>query len=133
VEFDGHDDEMLLESIALTRAMKDGGLDLLDVSFGFNVQSSIPWERPALLVEVAAQLRREAQLPVATSWNIFTPERADNLIRDERIDLVMLGKPMLANPHWPYHAAKALGIDRPAWTLPAPYAHWLARYGGAWK
>ena len=25
-------------------------------------------------------------------------------------------------------AAKALGVDKASWTLPAPYAHWLERY-----
>ena len=25
-------------------------------------------------------------------------------------------------------AAKELGIERPTWVLPAPYAHWLERY-----
>lgn len=35
---------------------------------------------------------------------------------------------MLENPHWPYLAAKKLGVERAAWTLPAPYAHWLQRY-----
>ena len=41
----------------------------------------------------------------------------------------MLARPLLADPHWPYAAAKALGVENAAWaTLPAPYAHWLARY-----
>lgn len=42
------------------------------------------------------------------------------------MDLALIGKAHLANPHWTYQAARALGIDRPAWTLPAPYAHWLS-------
>jgi hypothetical protein len=29
------------------------------------------------------------------------------------------------------HAARALGVERPTWVLPAPYAHWLERYAGA--
>ena len=29
--------------------------------------------------------------------------------------------------------AQSLGVDRPDWTLPAPYAHWLERYRGAAK
>ena len=54
------------------------------------------------------------------------------MIRDGQVDLVMLGRPLLANPHWPYMAAQELGVDNPAWaTLPAPYAHWLARYRAA--
>ncbi|WP_162831284.1 hypothetical protein [Paraburkholderia caffeinilytica] len=28
-------------------------------------------------------------------------------------------------------AARKLGIERPSWTLPAPYAHWLERYAVA--
>jgi len=41
---------------------------------------------------------------------------------------VMVGRSHLANPHWPYLAAKEIGIERPSWVLPAPYAHWLERY-----
>jgi hypothetical protein len=33
--------------------------------------------------------------------------------------------------HWPYRAARVLGVDRASWTLPAPYAHWLERYQAA--
>jgi hypothetical protein len=45
---------------------------------------------------------------------------------------VTLGRPLLADPHWPYAAAQALGVENPAWaTLPAPYAHGLARYRAA--
>ena len=46
-----------------------------------------------------------------------------------QMELVMVGRAHLANPHWPYHAALALGEERPSWVLPASYAHWLARYG----
>jgi 2,4-dienoyl-CoA reductase-like NADH-dependent reductase (Old Yellow Enzyme family) len=43
-------------------------------------------------------------------------------------DLVALGRPLLEDPHGPYRAARELGVEEAAWTLPAPYAHWLARY-----
>ena len=44
--------------------------------------------------------------------------------------MVMIGRQLLADPHWPYAAAKKLGVEKPAWVLPAPYAHWLERYRG---
>jgi len=44
---------------------------------------------------------------------------------------VMMGRPLLENPHWPYQAARELGVENASWTLPAPYAHWLARYRSA--
>ena len=44
------------------------------------------------------------------------------------MDLVMVGRAHLANPHWPYHAALQLGEEKASWVLPAPYAHWLEKY-----
>lgn len=129
IEFDGRDEQTLSEAITLLRTFKNEGLDLVDVSIGFSTPTAdIPWA-PGFVAPIAARVRRETGLPAATSWLISQPEQADALIRDEQVDLVMLGRPLLANPHWPYAAAQALGVENPAWaTLPAPYAHWLARY-----
>ena len=57
-----------------------------------------------------------------------TPAIAEKVLKDGQLDLVMVGRAHLANPHWTYFAARELGIDRASWTLPAPYAHWLERY-----
>lgn len=129
VEFDGHDETMLSEAIALLKRMKQEGLDFVDVSIGFNTpEAKIPWG-PHFMAPVAARVRRETGLPATTSWYISQPAEADTLIREGTVDLVSLGRPLLANPHWPYAAAKALEVENAAAaTLPAPYAHWLARY-----
>lgn len=129
VEFDGNDEQMLAESIALLKRMKDAGLDAVDVSIGFNTpQVKIPWGAN-LLGDVAARVLRETGLPGTTSWYIDGLAGADRLIRDGLVDYVSLGRPFLADPHWPYRAAKELGVaDAAKKTLPAPYAHWLARY-----
>lgn len=129
IEFDGNDDQDMAEAIALLTQAKAKGLDLVDVSIGFSTPTAqIPWKNGTLTAPYAARVRAETGLPVATSWNIGTAENADALIRESKIDLAMLGRPLLANPHWPYAAAKALGVERPSWVLPAPYAHWLQRY-----
>lgn len=129
IEFDGHDEETLEESTGLVRRFKEKGLDFIDVSMGFTTNDAkIPWG-PNFLAPVARRVKEEAGLPAATSWYISDPKEAEALIRKGDVDLVMLGRPLLANPHWPFAAAKALGVDKPAWaTLPAPYAHWLSRY-----
>jgi len=67
-------------------------------------------------------------LPVASAWGFDDPVIANQVIADGQLDLAMVGRAHLANPHWPYHAAQVLQIERPSWTLPAPYAHWLERY-----
>lgn len=128
IEYDGRDEETLAESIELAQNFKREGLDLLSVSVGFSTPSaSIPWA-PAFLAPIAERVRRETGLPVASAWGIDTPELADATVKLGQLDLVMIGRAHLANPHWSYQAAKKLGVDRPSWVLPAPYAHWLERY-----
>jgi len=95
---------------------------------GFSTpNASVPWG-PAFLAPVAERVRREADLPVASSWGFENPLTADKSIQDGQIDLAMIGRVHLANPNWSYQAAQALKIENPAWVLPAPYAHWLSRY-----
>ncbi|HEY8551743.1 MAG TPA: NADH:flavin oxidoreductase/NADH oxidase [Vicinamibacterales bacterium] len=131
IEFDGRDEETLAESIELIRRARATGLDAIDVSIGFTtLEARIPWG-PAFLAPYAARIREATGLPTSTSWYISEPEQADGLIRNGQVDLVLLGRPLLDNPHWPYAAARKLGVPRAAWTLPAPYAHWLERYRAA--
>lgn len=128
IEYDGRDEETLSESIALTKKFRAGGLDLLSVSIGFSTpDANIPWA-PAFLAPIAARVREEAQIAVASAWGIDSPPIANQTIEKGELDLVMVGKAHLANPHWPYQAALALKQDQPSWVLPAPYAHWLNRY-----
>ena len=67
-------------------------------------------------------------LAVASFWGIDVPATADRAVADNQMDLVMIGRAHLANPHWAYKAALALKEERASWVLPAPYAHWLERY-----
>jgi 2,4-dienoyl-CoA reductase-like NADH-dependent reductase (Old Yellow Enzyme family) len=125
-EFTDRDD--LEEGVEMVRRLKAAGLDLIDVSIGFSTPTAnVPWG-PAFMAPVAQKVRQATGLPVTTSWFISGAAQADRLLTEGQVDLITLGRPVLANPHWPYHAAIELGVDRPAWTLPAPYAHWLERY-----
>ncbi|MDY4373097.1 NADH:flavin oxidoreductase/NADH oxidase [Pectobacterium carotovorum] len=128
IEFDGRDEETLQESIELTRRFKAAGLDMLSVSIGFSTPAAnVPWA-PAFMGPIAKQVREQADLPVSSAWGFGTPELAEQAVASGQLDLVMVGKAHLANPHWSYQAARELGIERASWTLPAPYAHWLERY-----
>lgn len=128
IEYDGRDAETLAESIDLAIAFREAGLDMLNVSIGFSTpKADIPWA-PAFLAPIAAQVRSAAGLPVASSWGIDVPATADKVVAEQQMDLVMIGRAHLANPHWTYQAALTLKEERPSWVLPAPYAHWLERY-----
>lgn len=128
IEFDDRDEETLAESIALVKRFKALGLDFLDVSMSFSTPTAkIPWG-PGQLRKIARRVLDEAGLPGSTSWNINSPALAEDMLQAGDVDLVMLGRPMLANPHWPFAAARELGAADPTSLLPISYAHWLARY-----
>ncbi|HUJ47027.1 MAG TPA: hypothetical protein VLV55_07835, partial [Rhizomicrobium sp.] len=116
----------LEESIELIRQFKARGLDLIDVSIGFNTPDirGVPWG-PGFMVPIAERVRREVDIPTAVGWFISEPAQADAIIRDGQADLIMLARAELDDPHWPYHAAKALGVSKPQDVLPVQYAHWL--------
>jgi 2,4-dienoyl-CoA reductase-like NADH-dependent reductase (Old Yellow Enzyme family) len=125
-EFDGSQD--LEEGIEMVRRFKAAGLDLIDVSMGFSTpKADIPWS-PAFMGPIARRVREETGMPTATSWFISEPAQAEDLIANSHVDLIELGRPLLQDPHWPYRAARELGVAKAAWTLPSPYAHWLERY-----
>jgi 2,4-dienoyl-CoA reductase-like NADH-dependent reductase (Old Yellow Enzyme family) len=111
------------ESIELLRRLKAAGLDLADVSQGFITPdiSQVPWE-PGFMIPLASRIRREVALPTAVGWMITDPHQADDAVRDQHTDLVMLAREMLRDPYWPYHAALKLGDEKAATILPVQYA-----------
>ncbi|RNF30111.1 NADH:flavin oxidoreductase [Massilia aurea] len=128
IEYDGRDEETLAESIELTRRMREAGLDMLNVSVNFTVPDvKIPWG-PGFLAPVARRVRDEAGLPVASSWYIGDPQVANQAVAAEQIDLVMIGREHLADPHYAFRAAKELGVENPFAILPPQYGWWLERY-----
>ncbi|HEY4115327.1 MAG TPA: NADH:flavin oxidoreductase/NADH oxidase [Rhizomicrobium sp.] len=116
----------LEESVELIRQFKSRGLDLIDVSIGFNSPDlkGVPWG-PGFMVPIAERIRREADIPTAVGWFINEPAQAEAIVRDGQADLIMLAHAELADPYWPYHAAKALGLPKPQDVLPVQYANWL--------
>ena len=111
------------ESVELLRRLKSVGLDLVDVSQGFITPdiSQVPWG-PGFMIPVASRIRREAGIPTAVGWMISDPQQAEEVVRDQHADLVMLAREMLRDPYWPYHAALKLGDEKAATILPVQYA-----------
>ncbi len=133
VEYDGRDGSFYPEAVGLVRRMRDSGLDLIDASIGFSTaESQAPWG-PGFFVPVAGRVRKDAQMPVAASWCIDDPHMAERSVAEGQMDLVLIARAHLANPHYPYQIAQALGEENPAGVLPPSYAHWLSRYRGPGK
>ncbi|WP_042577811.1 NADH:flavin oxidoreductase/NADH oxidase [Variovorax paradoxus] len=125
LEFDGQDDVNLPESLQVLEWLKAEGLDLVDVGIGFSTLSPVPWA-PNLLVDTAAEVARVTGLKTTTSWLITDATDADRAVREHKVDLVMVARRLLDNPHWPRQAARELGVGDPV--LPTPYAYWLENW-----
>ena len=121
------------EAIWAIGALRNHGLDFADLSLGMNTDDAraVPFDQQAFMVERAARVRREVGVPVGVSWNLGAPAVADRVIREEMIDLVMLGRPALSNPHWPFYAARELSHPDPLSLLPEDWSWWLRRMPGA--
>ncbi|MDE1148167.1 MAG: NADH:flavin oxidoreductase/NADH oxidase [Azospirillaceae bacterium] len=130
IEFDGRDEETLAEAIALTRTLRAGGLDMMSVSMGFStITAQVPWS-PAFMAPIAARVREEAGIPVSTAWGMDVPADAERAVALQQLDLVMAGRAHLADPHYPFRAARELKAGKASKLLPTQYAYWLARYPG---
>lgn len=120
------------DSLVAIGWMTEHGLDLADISLGFNTDEMIdpPMGREAFMIDRTRRVREEVGIPVATSWNLGVPDTADTVIRNEDIDLVFLGRPALSNPHWPVWAGRELGRDTPFDLVPNDWRWWLENFRG---
>ncbi len=129
---DFHPDSHTLEdSIELVRTMGRHGLDLIDISMGMNTEeASVPFSDRGFMIPAAALIRAETGVLTAASWNMADPQYANEVIQQEKIDLLMIGRPTLANPHWPYYASMLLGENAPLALMPDQYRYFLAKAQG---
>ena len=99
--------------VVVARELQALGVDLIDCSSGGAVAAAPPGIGPGYQVPFADKIRCEAQVATAAVGLITTPELADEIVRNGRADLVVLGRELLRHPYWPLDAAHALGYEIP--------------------
>jgi 2,4-dienoyl-CoA reductase-like NADH-dependent reductase (Old Yellow Enzyme family) len=97
------------DAVAFARELKACGCDYMDVSSGGNARAEIPLA-PGYQVPYAAQVRRAVDLPTMCVGLICDPMHAQAIVDRGEADLVALGRGMLNDPRWAWHAAEALGV-----------------------
>jgi len=101
------------ETATLAGRLKAEGVDLIDCSSGGNAPRAALPLGPGYQVPLAETVRSGANIPVAAVGLVTAPEQADEIIRNGRADLVLLGRQLLRDPYWPLHAARALKQPAP--------------------
>jgi 2,4-dienoyl-CoA reductase-like NADH-dependent reductase (Old Yellow Enzyme family) len=101
------------QSVELARRARGRGVDLIDCSSGGLVTSQRIALGPGYQVPFAERVRREAGIATGAVGLITTPRQADEILRTEQADCVLLARQMLRDPYWPVHAAQELGVPFP--------------------
>ena len=123
------------DSLVLSRALVEHGVDLVDCSSGGNMRSgatnSSLGRGPGYQVPFARQIRSEIKTPTAAVGMIRTPEFAEKILSDGSADLIFIGRQALFNPFWARHAAEALGVNQNFEDWPPQYGWWLEKWNRA--
>jgi 2,4-dienoyl-CoA reductase-like NADH-dependent reductase (Old Yellow Enzyme family) len=101
------------QTVALAHHLSSYGVDLIDCSSGGLVPNAVIPLGPGYQVGFSQRIKATVPMLTATVGLITGPEQADQIVRLEQADLVLLGRQMLRDPYWPLHAARALGHDVP--------------------
>jgi 2,4-dienoyl-CoA reductase-like NADH-dependent reductase (Old Yellow Enzyme family) len=101
------------QSVELARQLLVLGVDVIDCSSGGNVERAEIPVGPGYQTPFAERIRREANIATATVGMITAAAQADQIIRNDQADLVLLAREMLRDPYWPLHAARELGQVAP--------------------
>jgi anthraniloyl-CoA monooxygenase len=109
--------------LALARAFKDAGVDLIDVSTGQVVPHQRPIYGRMYQTPYADKIRNELGLATMAVGNITSADQVNTIVVSGRADLVALARAHLADPYFTLHAAAWYQHTGQFW--PQPY--WSGR------
>ena len=101
------------DGVALVNALREAGVDIVDVSTGQVVSEEKPqygrlWQTP-----FSTRLRLDTGMPTMNVGNIQSFGDANAILTSGRADLCVLARMHLADPYWTLHAAYEYGQTIP--------------------
>ncbi|WP_042145817.1 NADPH dehydrogenase NamA [Paucisalibacillus sp. EB02] len=90
-----------------TSKLKDMDVDLIDCSTGGIVPARIN-VYPGYQVKQCETIKREASIPTGAVGLITTGIQAEEILQNDRADLIFIGRSLLRNPYWAKQAADEL-------------------------
>jgi 2,4-dienoyl-CoA reductase-like NADH-dependent reductase (Old Yellow Enzyme family) len=91
-------------------ALAAAGVDLLDISGGLNGSEPPGWDKTSqgYYVPMAAAIRADVTVPVVVAGGITDPHFANRVVAAGQVDLVAIGRAMLADADWAVRARQAI-------------------------
>src|ERR1700742_1571370 len=99
------------DAVAIAALLKDEGLDFICVSSGGVAGDIRNPSEPGYNVPIAARVKKEAGIATRAVGLIVKPDHAEQIVAKGQADLVSMARSFLDDPHWGWHAAKALGAE----------------------
>lgn len=96
--------------VVFSRWMKEQGVDLIDVSSGAVVPARIH-AYPGYQVPFAEAIKHGADIATGAVGLITTGKQAEEILQNDRSDLIFIARELLRDPYFPKTAAKDLGIS----------------------
>ncbi|PLR99837.1 NADPH dehydrogenase NamA [Bacillus sp. T33-2] len=90
--------------------IKEQGVDLIDVSSGAVVPARIH-VYPGYQVGYSEKIKHGAGIPTGAVGLITSALHAEEILQNERADLIFLARELLRDPYWPRTAARELGVN----------------------
>ncbi|MCK9284375.1 MAG: bifunctional salicylyl-CoA 5-hydroxylase/oxidoreductase [Rhodocyclaceae bacterium] len=105
------------DAVAIARAFKAAGADLIDVSSGQTTVDAHPVYGRMYQTPFADRIRNEAGIATVAVGNITEADQINTIVAAGRADLCALGRPHLGDPMWTLRAAAAQGYADAVWPL----------------
>jgi len=99
------------EAKEAAQQLEQAGVDVLDVSGGIGGDGQRSLTEQGYFVPLAEGIKEIVKVPVIGVGGITEPEYADRIVREHRVDMVAVGRTLLANPEFPRQAAQQLGVN----------------------
>ena len=98
-------------SVALARELKALGCDFMDVSTGgLDGRQKIPLSA-GYQVPFGEQVRKATGIKTMSVGLIANARQAEDIIASGKADFVVLGRGIMYDPRWAWHAAEELGAE----------------------
>lgn len=120
------DERLVLETLEYMENLVKAGVDMFDVDLGCydnwwlpHPPSSMPSGCFLEIAEIVKDYFKEhnvksnagLEVPVVAVGKLGYPDLAEKALRDEKCDMIMLARPLLADPEWPNKAYRGDNMD----------------------
>lgn len=103
------------ESLEIARRVEAAGIDILHIDAGgydaFHWMFPTNYEPQGCIVDLAAAVKKEVDIPVITVGLINRPELAQKVLENGNADFVCIGRQLIADPDWPNKARQGTVKD----------------------